>query len=93
MLALATLGACAGPYGPEVPNVPAEATGSLGLGGAPRAWCEEHGGSLNRFVDDQGRPAGTCVFPNGNSCDVQLVARGLCGPGVVGPAFGPRGRR
>jgi putative hemolysin len=89
---LLALAACEGPYGREVPNVPAELTRMLGVSNSERAWCADQGADLERRRDLGGNLIGVCVFPNGQECEAQRVARGLCGPGVVGPRFG-RGSR
>jgi putative hemolysin len=88
-VALLTLAACAGPYGTEVPNIPAQATAALGVNDSGRSWCEDQGGEL---LPRMGRTP-TCIFPNGAQCDPERVARGLCGIGVVGPAAGVTGRQ
>ena len=84
ILGLLALAACAGPYGTEFPNIPAQALRLTGLGDSERIWCEDAGGTLSRRIGTDGMPVGMCVFSGGQECDVQRVARGLCPPGIIG---------
>jgi putative hemolysin len=85
---LLTLAACEGPYGREVPNVPAEAIKLMGLGNPALSWCQDAGADLVNRRGADGKEIATCVFPNGEECAAELTARGLCRPGVVGPSPG-----
>jgi putative hemolysin len=81
---VAMLAACAGPYGREVPNIPAEGLRILGWGNPHLAWCQEAGAELVRRPGPDGKDVGTCLFPNGAECDAERTARGLCPPDAVG---------
>ena len=85
---LTLLAACAGPYGTEVPNIPAEGLRLLGFGNSHLSWCRDAGAELVQRPGIDGKEIGTCLFPNGAECAAELTARGLCRPGVVGPSPG-----
>ncbi|MBM3572469.1 MAG: DUF333 domain-containing protein [Alphaproteobacteria bacterium] len=80
ILCVLALAACAGPFGREVPNVPAEAVKLFGFGGATRAWCDDLGTDHELRSGADGKPVAFCVFPNGQACEAERAARGLYGP-------------
>ena len=78
------LAACEGPYGREIPNVPAEGLRLLGLGNPALSWCWDAGADLVTRTGADGKEIGICVFPNGEECPAELTARGLCQPSAFG---------
>lgn len=52
-------------------------------------FCEQHGGRLEFKQDASGGVSGTCVFPDGSSCDEWAYFRGECQPGAAQEAPAP----
>lgn len=87
---LTLLAACAGPYGTEIPNPPAEGLRFLGFGNPHLGWCRDAGAELVQRRGADGKEVGTCLFPNGVECEAERTARGLCPPDAAGNRPGKR---
>jgi putative hemolysin len=51
-----------------------------GLANPASEYCEEQGGQLEISEDAEGDQTGSCVFPDGSSCEEWAFYRGECEP-------------
>lgn len=77
---LMTLTACAAP---QTQGTPVPAATDMPLANMPNpasVYCTQNGNRLEIHTAPDGSQTGTCVFPDGRSCDEWSYYRGECGP-------------
>jgi putative hemolysin len=77
---LMTLAACTAPQTQAAPDSTATATPQLNMPNPASVYCKQQGNKLDIRTAADGSQNGTCVFPDGSTCDEWAYFRGECGP-------------
>jgi putative hemolysin len=79
VIILMALTACAAPQTQAVPEPAATDMPQAGMPNPASVYCEQNGNKLEIRTAADGSQNGTCIFPDGSTCDEWAYYRGECG--------------
>ena len=80
VIILMALTACAAPQTQAASEPAATDKPQVGMPNPASVYCEQNGNTLEIRTADDGSQNGTCIFPDGSTCDEWAYYRGECGP-------------